>query len=97
MYVHVMVRPRKESLTFRDVLLQVREAVVQKLLLMTGNLADGVDLLDAIRSELDLGREEIDTLVFVQGAVDEGRFDDALLALGGLQQALGEPGSGHGH
>ncbi len=92
-----MVRPRKESLTFRDVLLQVREAVVQKLLLMTGNLADGVDLLDAIRSELDLGREEIDTLVFVQGAVDEGRFDDALLALGGLQQALGEPGSGHGH
>lgn len=41
--------------------------------------------------------EEIDALVLVQRAVDERRLDNTLLTLGGLQQALGEPGTGHGH
>jgi hypothetical protein len=64
---------------------------------VVGDLADGVDLLHAVGAELDVGREVVATLVLVQRGVDKGGLDDILLALGGLEQALGEAGTSHGH
>jgi hypothetical protein len=56
-----------------------------------------VDLLDTVGAKLDVGREVFAALVLVQGRVDEGGLDDVLLALRGLEQRLGETGTGHGH
>lgn len=64
---------------------------------MVGDLSDGVDLLDTVGAELDVGGEVLDALVLVERGVDKGGLDDVLLALGGLEQALGEAGAGHGH
>lgn len=64
---------------------------------MRGDLANGQDLLDTVGSEANIGREEVDSLVLEERALDEGWLDDVLDALGGLQQALGEPGTSHGH
>lgn len=64
---------------------------------MVGDLAHGVDLLNTVGAELDVRGKVVNALVLVQGAVDEGGLNDALLALGGLQQALGEAGTSHGH
>jgi hypothetical protein len=83
--------------TLLDVLLQITQAGLEELLLVRRNLANVVDLLCAVRAELDLGGEEVDALVLVQRAVDEGGLDNALLALGGLEQRLGEASTGHGH
>lgn len=56
-----------------------------------------MDLLNAVGAELDLGGEEVDTLVLVQGGLDKGGLNDTLLALGGAEEGLGEAGTGHGH
>ena len=80
-----------------DVLLEVAQAGLEQLLLVAVDLADGQDLLDTVGAELDLGGEELDALVLVQGAVDEGGLDDTLLALGGAQDGVGEAGTGLGH
>ena len=64
---------------------------------MLGNLADGVDLLDTVGAELNVGGEEVDALVLEERGLDEGGLDDALLALSGLEEGLGEAGTGHGH
>jgi hypothetical protein len=56
-----------------------------------------VDLLDTVGAELDVGGEVLDALVLVEGRVDKGGLDDVLLALGGLEEGLGEAGTGHGH
>lgn len=64
---------------------------------MLVDLAKLVNLLSSVRSKLDLGGEEIDSLVLVQGAVDEGGLNDTLGSLGGLQEALSEAGTGHSH
>ena len=60
-------------------------------------LADRVDLLNTIWAKLDIGGEELNTLILVQRAVDEGRLNNTSLALGSLQQALSKSGTGHGH
>ena len=83
--------------TLLDVLLQVSQAGIEELLLVLVDLADGVDLLNTVGAELDLGGEEVDALVLVQRGVDEGGLDDTLLALGGVEERLGEAGTGHGH
>lgn len=83
--------------TLVDVASEVLEADVEQLLLVVGDLTDGVDLLDTVGAELDVGGEVLDTLVLVQRRVDEGGLDDVLLALGGLEQRLGEAGTSHGH
>jgi len=80
-----------------NVALEVLEADVEELLLVVGDGADGVDLLDTVGAELDLRGKVVDALVLVEGRVDIGGLDDALLALGGLEQGLGEAGAGHGH
>lgn len=64
---------------------------------MLGDLADGVDLLDTVGAELDVGGEVLDALVLVERRVDKGGLDDVLLALSGLEEGLGEASSGHGH
>ena len=83
--------------TLLDVLLEVVEAGLDELLLVGVDLADGVDLGDTLGAELDLGAEEVDTLVLVERGVDKGGLDDALLALGGAEDGLGHAGTGHGH
>lgn len=48
-------------------------------------------------AKLDLGGEEINALVLVEWGLNEGWLNNTLLALGSLQQRLGEAGTGHGH
>jgi hypothetical protein len=83
--------------TLLDVLLEVGQAGIEELLLVVGDLANGVDLLNTVGAKLDVGGEVLAALVFVQRRVDEGGLDDVLLALGGLEERLGEAGTGHGH
>lgn len=83
--------------TLVDVALEVRKAGIEQLLLVLGDLADGVDLLDTVGAELDVGGKVLDALVLVEGRVDKGGLNDVLLALGSLEERLGEAGTSHGH
>lgn len=83
--------------TLLDVLGEVLDADVDELLLVGGDIADGVDLLDTVGAELDVGGEEVAALVLVERALDEGGLNDALLALSSAEQGLSEAGTGHGH
>jgi hypothetical protein len=56
-----------------------------------------VDLLHTVGAELDVGSEVLAALVLEERRVNEGGLDDVLLALGSLEQRLGEAGTGHGH
>ena len=83
--------------TLGDVALKILQADIEELLLVVGDLADGVDLLNTVGAELDVGSEVLAALVLEEGRVDESGLDDVLLALGSLEQRLGEAGTGHGH
>ena len=83
--------------TLGNVLLEVDEAVGDELLLDAVELADGQDLGDTLGAELDLGGEEVDALVLVEGRVDKGGLNDTLLALLGAEEGLGHAGTSHGH
>lgn len=83
--------------TLLDVLLKVTKAGLKEALLVGGDVADRVDLLSTVGAELDLGGEEVDTLVLVERGLDEGGLDDTLLALGGLEEGLGEASTGESH
>ena len=83
--------------TLLDVLCEVGQAGVEELLLVVGDVSDGVDLLDTVGAELYVGGEVLAALVLVEGRVDEGGLDDVLLALRGLEERLGKAGTGHGH
>jgi hypothetical protein len=67
------------------------------LLLVVSDLANGVDLLNTVGAELDVGREVLAALVLEEGRVNKGGLNNVLLALGSLEQRLGEAGTGHGH
>ena len=86
-----------EVLALLDVLLEVDKASINELLLDLVDGADGEDLLDTVGAELDLGGEEVDALVLVEGRLDKGGLSDALLALSGAEEGLGHAGTGHGH
>jgi hypothetical protein len=86
-----------ELLALLNVLLEVREAGLEQLLLDGINLADGQDLLNTVGAELDVGAEELDALVLVERAVDEGGLNDALLTLGGAEDRVGHAGTSIGH
>ena len=77
--------------------LQVRNASIQQLLLLGGNLANLMDLLNTTWAQLDLASKELNTLVLVQWAIHEGWLNDALLSLRGSQQALRESRTSHRH
>lgn len=64
---------------------------------MNGEPANRKDLLNAVWTELNLGREEVNPLVLIERAVDESRLNDTSLTLSSLEQALGETGTCHGH
>jgi len=80
-----------------NVLAEVAQAHVEQLLLVVGDLADGVDLLHTVGAKLDVGGEVLAALVFVQRRVDKSGLDDVLLALGSLEEGFGEAGTSHGH
>jgi hypothetical protein len=61
------------------------------------DLSNGVNLLDTIGAQLNVGRKVLDALVLVQWAVHERRLNDVLLALRGLEQRLSEARASHGH
>ena len=75
---------------------KVRQAGVEQLLLLLGELGEGRDVLHAVGAELDGGGEVLH-LVLEQGALHEGALLDAGLAVERLEQALGEDGSSVGH
>ena len=83
--------------TLLDVALELADTDVKQALLVLGDLANGVDLLDTVGAELDVGGEEVNALVLVQRGLDERGLNDVLLALGSLEKGLGEAGTGHGH
>lgn len=83
--------------TLLDILGQIGQAGIEELLLVVGDLADGVDLLNTVGAELNVGGEVLAALVLVQWGVDEGGLDDVLLALSSLEERLGEAGTSHGH
>lgn len=83
--------------TLLDVLLKIAKASLKELLLVSSDVADGEDLLSTVGAKLDLGGEEVDTLVLVERGLDEGGLNDTLLALGGAEEGLGEAGTGESH
>ena len=83
--------------TLVDVLGQIRQANVEELLFVVCDLANWMDLLDTIWTELNERGEEVAAAILVEWAVDESWLDNTLLALSSLEQALGEASTGHGH
>jgi hypothetical protein len=83
--------------TLLDVLLEVGQAGIKELLLVVGDLANRVDLLNTVGAELNVGGEVVAALVLVEGRVDESGLNDVLLALSSLEERLGETGTSHGH
>ena len=78
-------------------LLQVVQAGVQKLLLLSSDLSNILDLLNTVGAQKNLAGKELNTLVLVQWAVNESWLNDTLLSLSGLQQALGKTSTSHSH
>jgi hypothetical protein len=70
------------------------ETSLDELLLLGRHAPDGVDLRDALRAELDVGRKVLDALVLVQRRLDERGLDDARLAVHGADERVGEAGAG---
>lgn len=83
--------------TLLDVLLEVNERSLDELLLVGGDVADGDNLLNTVGAELDLGGEELNTLVLVERAVDVSGLNNTLDALRSLQERLSEAGTSEGH
>jgi hypothetical protein len=79
-----------------DVLLQVAEASLEELRLVLVDLTNWVDSLDTLLSKGNLGGEEVNALLLVERGLDEGALDD-LLALGSLEEGVGEAGTGESH
>ena len=70
---------------------------LEELLLLTGDLTEGEDLLDTLGAELDVGGKVLDTLAGVQGGLDKGGLDDAGLAVEGADQRVGEASTSEAH
>lgn len=92
-----MFKKPRDKHTLLDVLLEVNQSGIEELLLVGADVTDGEDLLNTVGAELDLGGEEVDTLVLVERALDESGLNDALLALSSLQEGLGEASTGESH
>ncbi|KAJ3473085.1 hypothetical protein NLG97_g10525 [Lecanicillium saksenae] len=69
-----------EGNTLLDVLLEVTNAGVEETLLSGIDLANGENLLDTVGAELDLGGEELDALVLVEGRLDKAMAMEAAAA-----------------
>ncbi|GAO46076.1 hypothetical protein G7K_0319-t1 [Saitoella complicata NRRL Y-17804] len=86
-----------ELLTLGDVLLQVSQAGIDELLLVLVDLTQLVDLLNTLRAKLNVGREELASLISEERRLNEGRLDDTLLTSSSPQQSVGHLGTGVGH
>lgn len=84
-------------LSLLNVGLEVLQALLEETLLVFCNLADWVHLLNTVGSEGDVGCEVGYALVLVERRVDVCGLDNALLALSGLEQGLGEASTSHSH
>lgn len=83
--------------TLLNVLLQVNQACVQQFLFVRSKLAHVVNLLHTIWTKSNLGREEVDTLVLVEWAVNEGWFDNIALTISSSEHALSHTSTSHSH
>jgi hypothetical protein len=91
--------------TLLDVALKALDASLQESLLLVGDtVKDVTGLLGTVGAKLDGSREELDTgglddLIAAShtGQVNESGLDDVLLALGGLDNSLGESETGESH
>jgi len=81
--------------TLGNVLLQLREGSLEKLLLLGRDLAETVDLLDTVGTEFDAGGEEAGELRVC--LLDVGALDDTLLAVQSADEVAREYGGGVGH
>lgn len=83
--------------TLLNVLLEVANAGLEELLLNGIDGANGEDLLNTVGAELDLGGEELDALVGVEGRLDKGGLNNTLLAVSSAEESVGHAGTSHGH
>jgi len=86
-----------EALALLNVLLQVSNGLGDKVLLVVGDLTDGEDLLNTVGAELNVSGEELNTLVSIDGGLDESGLNNTLLALGGLEKAVSETSTSESH
>jgi hypothetical protein len=73
----------------------LRETSLEELLLLGRELTDGVDLFNTLLTELDVGGEPLDTLLFVQGGLDVCGLDNTSLTVQSTDQRVGESCTGY--
>jgi len=83
--------------TLVNVLGQIDDAGINELLLIVGDLANGVNLLHTVGAKFNVGCEIGASLLLEERALDEGGLNNTLFTLASLEQRLGEAGTGHGH
>lgn len=86
-----------ERNTLSDVLLEIGQASVEEGLLLCGDGTDGVNLLNTVGSELDVGGEVIDALSLVEGRFNECGLDNTGLTVHCSDKSVGEEGTGVSH
>jgi hypothetical protein len=86
-----------EALALLNVLLQISNALGDEILLVLGGLTDREDLLNTVGAKLNVGGEELNTLVSVDRGLNEGRLNNALLALLSLEKAVSEASTSESH
>jgi hypothetical protein len=87
-----------EGLALADVALELGDGSINQTLLVLVDLANGVNLLNTLGTELNVGGKELDTLLGEDIRLDKGGLNNALLASdSGLQKRIGEAGTGKGH
>jgi hypothetical protein len=72
----------------------LRETSLEELLLLGRHGSDGVDVLDTLGTEFDVGSEPLDTLLLVQGGLDESGLDNTALTVQSSDQRVGESCTG---
>lgn len=87
-----------EGLALGNVVLELRDGSIDEGLLVGIDLADGVDLLNTLGTELNVGGKVLNTLGSKDIGLDEGGLNNSLLATnGGLEERVGEAGTGESH
>jgi hypothetical protein len=87
-----------EGLALGNVALELGNSGIDQALLVLVDLANGVNLLNTVGSELNVGGEELNTLLGKDGGLDEGGLDNVLLAgNSGLEKRVGEAGTSESH
>ncbi|KIJ24628.1 hypothetical protein M422DRAFT_39085, partial [Sphaerobolus stellatus SS14] len=85
-----LVRLLDECEALFDVLLKLREGNVDELLLLGGDVAEVMDLLDTVGAKLHSTREELNSLGSKERALNKSRRNNPRLALQSPQQQVRE-------